>query len=205
MIPRIPVKQNPQMADAVVGRIQKYLAASIPWLNHAFGICERHISMKDGVRFISANVFIDNRYVQVMPCDELGNFCFFALRDPQTFWSKDSDVLYLPFSLIFWYNVDECSSSPDKRNLEAVKAQIVSVMNEIVQLGMIYRLNKIYERVESIFSDFTYDVTTNQYMMHPYSGLRVDGELRIESPCISIPSTKGAFDVSFDESYDISR
>lgn len=205
MIPRIPTKSSPQMADAAVEKIQKYLATAIPWLDHVFGICERQISVKDGVKFISANAFVDNRYIQVMPCGELGNFCFFSMRDPQSFGRKDIDVLYLPFSLIFWYNVDKCSSSPDKRNLEAIKAQIMAAVSGASELGLIYSLGRVYNKVESIFNDYTYDVTTNQYMMHPYSGVRVDGELRVEVPCYDFPKSRGAFDKSYDESYDITK
>lgn len=193
------------MFDAEVAKIQVQLAKKLPWLKHAFGICERLTTMKDGKRFNSANAFIGDRYVQVMPCRELGNFCFFALKDPQTYWDKDTDVIFAPFSLIFWYKVDECSSSPDMRNAEAVKSQILSVLDSTHFGGSIFTLNRIYERAENVFSDYSYELTDNQYMMHPYAGLRIEGELRANVPCFTSPINRGAFNEAYNESYDIKK
>lgn len=193
---RVPIKSDPRMYDLLASQLQQYIASNLDWVDHSFGICEKLVNLKEGKRFTSANAFIDKEYVQVMPCEELGNFSFMILRDPQTYISHFQ--VKSPFSLIFWYNVDKVSSSPSKRNREAVKAQIMATLNgwrnPRIEWG------KVYESPENIFSDFSYDHTNNQFLMHPYAGIRIDGTITCNLPCYT---PYGSYDESFDYSFDV--
>ena len=44
---RIPQKTNPKMFDLAVLPIQRALAANLPWLDHAIGICEQLTDIKN--------------------------------------------------------------------------------------------------------------------------------------------------------------
>ena len=126
---KVYIKEDSRLFDASVAQIQLQLAQNIGWLDNIFGLTERLTERKDGKTFTSANIYTNKgRYIQVMPCAELGNFCFFYLRDPQKVWEKSASVLKSPFSVVFWYDVDKVSSSPAKRNREAVKEQIMAVL-----------------------------------------------------------------------------
>ena len=202
---RIPVKTNPQMFDRVVLPIQRALANAFPWLDHSIGICEFLTSTKEKKRYNYAALYIGGgEYEQVMPCEELGNFSFFYLRDPQTFGAKDTNLVRSPFSLVFWYNLMEVSPEADERNREQIKGQIMGVLNRLSIAGL--EITRIYEKPDNVFSDFSYDQTDNRFLMHPFTGLRIDGFMTARADCFKYPNEEvgnGSFNNSFDASSDL--
>ena len=136
-----------------------------------------------------------------MPCEELGNFSFFYLRDPQTFGAKDKNLVKSPFSLVLWYNLTEVSPEYDERNTEQIKGQIMGVLNAL-RLPYL-QIQKIWEKPTNVFADFSYDPTTNQFLMHPFTGMRIDGELIARMDCLSVVRQGDSFGTSFNNGYDI--
>ena len=200
---KVYIKEDSRLFDASVAQIQLCLAQNIGWLDNIFGLTERLTERKDGKTFTSANIYTNKgRYIQVMPCAELGNFCFFYLRDPQKVWEKSASVLKSPFSVVFWYDVDKVSSSPAKRNREAVQEQIMTVLGQFHLRGVTYSLEYIYEQPQNVFKDFDYDHKVNQFLMHPYGGLRIDGELRVNVPCLKAMFGDFNNDFNFDFNVD---
>lgn len=182
MMDRVPIKTDPRLFDVTAAQVQRALASGCPWLDHVFGLCERTTDMKENKRFNSANLYIGNQqYAQIMPCDELGNFSFMYLRDPQTLGRRDTKLVTSPFSLIVWYNMENLSFPYDERNREAVKAQVLAILEQ-AHFGWL-TLGRIYERPENVFSDFSYDYVNNQFLMSPYAGFRIDGEMSVRVPC----------------------
>lgn len=182
---RVPKKTNPQLFDVAAGRIQDALADNLGWLAHSFGIVEKLTDVKEGKKFHSANIYTGNdKYEQIMPCNEIGNFSFIILRDPQTI-GRDKNLVTSPFSLIVWYDMRTLSSPYDERNREAVKAEILGILAQ-AHFGWL-TIGKIYEKPENVFSDFSYDYTNNQFLMAPYAALRIDGEMSARVPCWTPP------------------
>lgn len=195
---QIPIKTNPKLFDLAVSKLQNLLANNLPWLDYSFGICEKLTDVKNGQKFTSANLYIGkNKYKQIMPCRELGNFSFFMLKDPQEIVSKDKRLIKSGFSFILWYDVRESPGGLDERDREAVKVLVLNVLGRNENCSWV-SLKKIYERPENIFADFTYDFTNNQYLMSPYAGLRVDGEMIVRVPC-------GIGDYNIDFNFDFFR
>lgn len=200
MIERIPIKSNPKLFDEAVAQMQTLLGEHLPWLDHVFGICEFLTDVKDNKKFTSANVYSgDQQYVQVMPCKELGNFCFFVLRDPQEFGRRDQSIVRSPISLIFWYDMRDVRPDADERNREAVKAEILGLIGS--RRFPWFVPSRMYEKPEAVFSDFSYDHTVNQFLMSPYAGIRIDGVLTARVPCY-IPQRAGDFNDDFNEDFD---
>lgn len=184
---RIPQKTNPKMFDRAVLPIQKALAAKFAWLDHSIGICELLTSTKGGKRYDYASLYSGGeQYEQVMPCEELGNFSFFYLRDPQTFGLSDPRLVKSPFSLIIWYDLTRVLPAADERDREAVKGQILDVLDGLHLAGL--TLTRIYENPKNVFADFSYDYTDNRFLMQPFAGLRIDGILTARADCTE---TKG--------------
>lgn len=201
---KVYIREDARLFDAAVAQIQMRIATNLGWLDNVFGLVESLSERKEGRSFTSANIYTrKGRYIQVMPCRELGNFCFFYLRDPQEIWDKSSSVVKSPFSVVFWYNVDEVSSSPQRRNREAVKEQIVAVLGQFHLRGVSYTLNDLWEQPKNVFKGFDYDPTINQFLMHPYGGLRIDGELRVNVPCMR--ELFGDFNSDYNADFDINR
>lgn len=194
---RIPIKINPRLFDKAVVPIQRALGNRLAWLDHSFGIAEFLTDVKNQKKFDSANLYVgDEQYAQIMPCDEIGNFSFFILRDPQTV-NRSARRIISPISLIVWYKMTDVSILPDERNREVVKAQILAVLDAMH--NPYFEMQRIYENPKNVFSDFSYDYTENQFLMHPYAGLRIDGEITATIPCIR---EFRSFDESYDDSYD---
>lgn len=182
------LRNNPRLFDKIIGDMQRGLAAGLPWLNHIFGRAERLVREVGGRRFYSPNVYAGgNDYILVAPdSQQLGNFCFFTLDDPQgVTWSPgDTSQLRAPFSLIVWVDMRTIGVG-ENRNTEAVKREILTVLNGGLWLreGRM-TISRIYERAENVFAGFSLDEVENQYLMHPFCGWRFNGELFINDDCV---------------------
>ena len=181
---RIPIISDPVLFDKAVADMQLELGEKIPWLDHIFGICERVTRAIDGASYNTANVYTGNdNYEQIEPSFDLGNFCFFYLRDPQTFDSVNASRMGTPISVIFWYDMRQVSNSPSERNREAVKAQILSVLKEAHLPNGTFIWSRLYEEPRNVFADFSYDHFDNQFLMSPFAGFRIDATLYADIPC----------------------
>lgn len=179
---RIPQKVDPRFFDKAVLPIQNALADAFSWLDYSIGLVELLTDVKGGKQFKSANLYLsDGSYEQIMPCEELGNFSFMYLRDPQVVMEKNKTLVKSPISLIIWYNLNSVSLPNDDRNREQIKGQIMEVLTSSHLSG--FNVEKIYEHPKNVFTDFSYDHTENQFLMHPYTGLRIDGTIIAKIEC----------------------
>lgn len=189
-----PVIKNPVMLDRVMAEIQSGLVDNLTWLDVAFGRAQRLQKMVNGNRIITPNVYCggwnghgDNDYIEVSPDAKIGNFSFFEIDDPQTIdvgpWARQ---IKAPFGLIFWFDLIRIYGESDNRNIEYIKGQILRVLNGRsgwhLPNGRII-LNKIYEKAENIYRGYSLSEVDNQYLMHPFAGLRFDGILEFDEIC----------------------
>lgn len=185
---RVPTIDNPQLFDRVIVDIQKALADNLGWLTRSFGRAERLVKIIGNKRYYTPNVYAGgNEYLPVSPDSKLGNFSFFVLDDPQSIdWQSGIQSDWkTPFSIIFWFDMRTVTNDANNRNTQAVKAQILDVLNGGFRLksGSI-KFNRVYEKAENIYNGFTLDEVDNQFLMHPFAGFRFTGEMSIEQPCL---------------------
>lgn len=199
---RIPQKTNPKLFDLAVLPIQKALAREFPWLDHAIGICETLTDVKNKRPFNFAALYLEGgEYEQIMPCEEIGNFSFFYLRDPQTFMPKDKNRVKSPFSLVLWYDLTSVSLPTDERNREQIKGQILGVLNAL-RLPY-FQITRIYEKPSNVFADFSYNHADNQFLMSPFTGLRIDGEITARVDCVTLSTADGdSYNNAFANDFD---
>lgn len=191
-----PVIKNAVMLDRVIGEIQQGLTDNISWLDAAFGRSQRLTKNINGKRIVTPNVYCggwnghgENDYIEVSPDSKIGNFSFFETEDPQTItvgpWARE---IKTPFSLIVWFDLTRIYNEASNRNTERLKAQILHVLNGRAGwhlTGGRIIINRIYERAENIYRNYTLSEIDNQYLMHPYAGFRFDGILEFEELCIT--------------------
>lgn len=183
-----PIVQNPELLDRIIGNIQSGLIDNIGWLNKAFGRAERLVKYNaNNKKIYTPNVYAGrNEYIEVSPDANIGNFSFFWVEDPQTIdWTPKMYIgIKTSFALIFWFDYRTIYNNPNERNKEALKKQILDVLNGGFWLksGRI-TLNRIYELAENIYKEFSLDEINNQFLMHPYGGLRFEGILEITETC----------------------
>lgn len=186
-----PVILNPVLADAVISNIQKGLKDNLPWLDVAFGRAERIVKRIEGRNFYLPAIYRGgdrnpNDYIELSPDAQIGNFSFFWMLEPQriTWRPKIRGTIRSPFALIFWFDLRKVYNNKTNRNIMSLEAEILSTLNGKFKMptGAI-TIERVYHLAESIYREFTLDAVDNQFLMHPYAGLRFEGELIYEEPC----------------------
>lgn len=191
-----PILQDAILVDAMIAELQTVLCANLPWLDAAFGRSQRLTKNINGKRVITPNVYCGgwnghgpNDYIEVSPDSKIGNFCFFEVDDPETVdWSfRQLMDIETPFSIIFWFDTRRVFDEAANRDISHLKNSILRLLNGTSGLtfhsGGKLTINRIYERAENIYRGYTLSEIDNQYLMHPFAGLRFDGIIRIGQPC----------------------
>lgn len=191
-----PVIPDAIMLDLHLGEIQKGLVENVAWLDAAFGRAQRLTKEMNGKRIVTPNVYCggwnghgENDYIEVSPDSKIGNFSFFEIDDPQTIdagpWAREVKA---PFGLIVWFDLTRVYKTADNRNTEKIKAEILRVLGGRagwhLSEGRI-TINRIYERAENIYKGYTLSEIDNQFLMHPFGGIRFDGVLEFAEYCNS--------------------
>jgi len=176
---------RPYLFDKPIQYLQDALG-TLSWLHHIFGRSERLVQMQDGRKYFTPNVYRgNNEYISLLPDNTaLGNYCFFVLDEPQVV-SVPMGIqnrLRAPFSLIVWVDMRRVENN-DARNTEYVKEQILKTIRKAFIRHGAVELQKVYERAENVFEGYSLDEVDNQFLMQPFAGLRITGELIVDEEC----------------------
>lgn len=186
-IHRTPKFGRPVMLDKAIGALQDALADGIGWLDYSFGRAQRLITERDGMAYYYPAVYVgDNEYVNVFPGQELGNRTFFVVDDPHTIEGSGRryGTITSPFALVLWCDLERVFPATKERNTEEIKRKILNVLRmAILPSGCSYTVTKIYERAENIFKEFSIKEIETQFLMQPYAGLRIEGEIKYMEEC----------------------
>ena len=172
--------------DRVIQGLQDALG-DIAWFNHIFGRSERLVKMKDGMRCYTPNVYYGkDEYIQLLPDNrDLGNYCFFVMEEPQTvtYPMGVQNRVKSPFALIVWVDMRTVGATYDDRNTEQLKEQVLKTIKRgWIKHGAV-TVEKVYERAENVFQGYSLDEVDNQYLMSPFAGFRITGEMVIDEEC----------------------
>jgi hypothetical protein len=186
---KLPTFTHAYLSDKVIEELQTKLKENLPWLQVAYGRCERLVKTIDGKRYYTPNVYKgNNEYESLLPDDRRGCYSFFVMAEPQEVKQMVQVEIRVkcPFSLIVWVDmrwVERVMNLPDERNTEYVKEQVLSVLDSAFTRKGRISINKIYERAENVFSGFTLDEVQNQFLMSPFAGFRFTGEMLVTNDC----------------------
>ena len=184
--------QSLELFDSAFDEISTQLLSSLKWLNQAFGRAERTVKVSaSGKRIYTPCIFHhDNDYTELTPDSNIGNFSFFWVDDPQQItWDRYISVgIRTPFSIIFWYDFRKIYNGVN-RNREQVKADILDALNNITLKHGGFTIYRIYELAENIYRGFSLDEVDNQFLMQPYGGIRLEGEMWITKSCTNQTTT----------------
>lgn len=171
------------LADVAISAICERLAQET-WLAYIFGKAERLVKRVNGRDYYTPNFYAGlNEYIQLLPDDISGNYVFFTIDDSQEVEMSraNTNILYRsPFSIIFWLNMEEMASY---RGVEEIKEMILNILRSVHCTRGSFTINRVYEKAENVWEGFTMDEVDNQFMMHPFVGLRFEGELIIRTSC----------------------
>jgi len=183
--PIVPQQEVPVMTDLCLSYIQEALR-ELSWLDYAFGKVQKLVKTKNGASYFYPAVYQgNNEYVSLLPDSGLGNFSFFVVDDPQTveFFPHVRNRIKLPVSLIVWYDVTKVNPLSEDRNTERVKAELLRLLTDMTLKYGSFSITNIYEKAENIYKDFSLKEVDNQFMMHPYAGIRFQGEVIYNESC----------------------
>ena len=163
----------------MVVQIQDILKTNLPWLNYSFGRSQKLID-KDSKKTYPAVHLGFEKYINVFPDQKLGNYSFMIFQDPQNIDDKLKPYIKVnqKFSIVFWFDLDKIFVDQKDRSLEAVKLQILKVLNTkmLLNKGSI-KVSEIKEGAKNIYKEYSVNELDSQFLMHPYAGLRFDGEI----------------------------
>ena len=84
---------------------------------------------------------------------------------------------------ILWVDMRKVGASYDDRNTELLKEDVLKVIRTAWLKKGSVTLERIYERAENVFQGFSLDEVDNQFLMAPYWGMRVTGEIVVDEDC----------------------
>lgn len=174
--------------DEIIKEINKALTDNLSWLNIAFGRAERTVKVVNKKKYFWPSIYKGgNEYEYLTPDSNLGNFSFFRIEDPETvgYVDRGQSRIKLPCSIVFWWDFRRIDNR-DNRNIEAIKQQILKALNRklfLKQPGARFEITRIWKEAENIYKGYTLDETQNQFLMHPYCGLRIEGILTYNETC----------------------
>ena len=158
----------------------------LSWLNHIFGRSERLVQVQDGRKVYTPNVYRGgNEYIQLLPDNTaLGNYCFFVLDEPQVVSVPMGlqNRLKAPFALVVWVDMRTVENN-DARNTEYVKEELLKTIRRAWLRHGAVSVEKVYQRAENVFEGYSLDEVDNQYLMQPFAGFRLVGELIVDEEC----------------------
>lgn len=200
---KIQYKESPVLLDKVLQDIQGVLSEKLSWLNYAFGRAYKLVEHKtEGSKFIYPAAYIGNgEYISLIPNDNLGNFSWFDVYDPQKVTQVVQSLPQYTFSgaLVFWYNLDSIYADKTFINTEEVKEEILRVLTSPGLIKTIGKLTitEVYERYENIYRGYSLEKIYNnydyagqdiqnidkQFFMYPYAGIRIEFTLTTRELC----------------------
>ena len=175
----------------ITDEVSTQLIQHLPWIDGAYGLAQRIERMVDGRKIVTPAFYLGDsvftkEYVELLPDKKLGNYCFFWLLDPEKYEyiSRRPGIVHSPVALIFWFDTREVFDADNIRDLESVKLHILKTVSRELRLsaGRVF-FNKIFSHGNNIFREFSLDEIDNQSLVHPYAGLRFEGEIVFDEPC----------------------
>lgn len=196
----IRMKENPVLLDKILQDIQTTLMDKLSWLNYAFGRAYKIIEHRpDGGKFVYPAVYNGNgEYVSLLPNDNLGNFSWFDIYDPQVIEQNIRQFTYKG-AIVFWYDLSSIYPDANALYTEEVKNEIINVLTAKGFITTVGRLsiNRVYENFENIYKGYALEKIYNnyqysgediqeldkQFFMYPYAGLRIEFDLVTRELC----------------------
>ena len=167
-----------------------------------YGRAERHVRYEGNKKIVVPAVYVgEGEYIDVRPHDT-ANSSFWYIHDGQQIVdSKQCSRVEMKatVSVVFWYRL-----SVDERNTDMIKSRLIYFLNNISIPDAEFTVRRVYENVESVFKDYTVnDGNVLPYLMHPYAGLRIEGEMKVRQGCVSFPDMRERdFNNDYNKDFD---
>lgn len=180
---------NATMLDAVMLELSIALKEKLSWLKNCYTIAHKLVKEQNKKKIYYPGVFVggekSNKYLDLRPDGGLENYSFFRVNDPEDiqYYARNVNKITVNFDLIIWFNLKKVYPNDTGRNIENVKYEVLKAFRQIVITRGSYILNRVYRESDNIFRGYTMDESKEQYMMHPYGALMINGNLIYKENC----------------------
>ena len=188
--PNVPLIDNPINLDAAIQRIQKSLAATLPWLDYSFGRAETAERSVDGSARPHSypEVYAGmGQYVSVEPNNHYGAHSFLVVTGPV----KPKDYAALQYNLytaavdiVFLFDLEKIKTKSNYpyayRYIEELKRQVTEVLRRVPDVESI---TAIMDTPGEVFRGYTFNQLQQQTFKHPNGGFRVALEVVYMESC----------------------
>jgi len=183
----LPNYSQPTLFDEVVQQYQQELKNRLPWLNYSYGIAVTITTTGANSEEYKIPAVYDRgkEYKNICPSDIDGNYCFFYVDDPQRIDELspyDAGKVTSDISIVFWYDTRTIGMA-DERNRNYVKAEILKALKQIKPKRGSITFNTMYDEPSNVFERYDLSETDNQYLIQPFAGVRIVGEITAYEPC----------------------
>lgn len=182
------VLTNPKLFDEAFAEIAAQLEIKLSaWPLRAFGRCQKLVEQKDRQRrYYPAWFFGQNQdnYLKLFPDQSIRNFSFFTLEDGQDIpeYPNTYQSLKGEFGLVFWfYFPDIFGANWQNYSIDNVKNEILHHIQRIRTSNFEFHINRIWEEADNIYKGFNHSELDCQFLMRPYGGFRIDGEITVRN------------------------
>lgn len=199
----IRFKNKPVLLDKILQDIQKGLLGRLPWLDYAFGKAYKLVEHRtDGNKFIYPAAYNGNgEYISLLPNDNLGNFSWFDIYDPQDITQVVQSMPQYSFNgaIVFWYSLDSIYEDASVLYTEEIKDEIIRALTSpgLITVTGKLTIKSIYENfeniykgysIEKIYNNYTYkgegiQAIDKQFFMYPFAGIRIEFKLITRELC----------------------
>lgn len=199
----IKFKDKPVLLDKVLQDIQKALMEKLTWLNYAFGKSYKLVDHRPGGdKFIYPAAYNGNgEYISLLPNDNLGNFSWFDIYDPQDIIDNIQSRPQFTFSgaLVFWFDLSSIYEDKSVIYSEEIKEEIIRLLTTpgFIKTNSKLTVDRVYERPENVYKGYALEKIYSNYMykgegiqdidkqffLYPYSGLRIEFTLTTRELC----------------------
>ena len=191
---------NPVLIDGLLYEINDNLKKRLIWLNAAFGKAYKlqtrinwntfdvpHKLQETNYTYPAVHI-AGEEYMSVLPNDNIGNFSFFHIYDPQTVATVSAmQNLSLTGALVFWIKYDTIYEDGEL-NTEVLKKEILNALTSMPLRKGGIKVTSVSERLESVYKEYNFEkysqaTLDKKYLMFPYCGLCFELTLKTRELC----------------------
>lgn len=188
--PNVPLISNPINLDAAIQRIQKSLAATLPWLDYSFGRAESAERSVDGSTrpHIYPEVYAgEGQYISVEPNNHFGAHSFLVVTGPvkpKDYSALQYNIYTAPVDIVFLFDLEKIKRKGGypyaHRYAEELKRQVMEVLRWVPDVE---NITSIMDTPGEVFRGYSYNQLQQQTFKHPNGGFRVALEVLYMENC----------------------
>ncbi len=186
-----PTLVTPTLFDKAFDEIGDVLMTNLTWLANSYRQAEKIPVQREKRVTYEPHVFVGrqnykNEYLNVLPDEHLQNHCFFIIEDGQEITERKGVLgdFFGRYSIIFWWDYRTVYPTDHlQRTIENVKRDILVILAKTAFKTSSITLEKVWTEANNIYRGFETQEAKQQFLMRPYGGLRIEGQIKIKLNC----------------------